>query len=104
MYVKITPSRARVVKSVDTADLKSAAYKTCMPVRFRPRAPKLEKTPINGGFLLDIVITVGAKNKDPMVDEYTFKANIAVGADTNTLINPSLQANLANFGTHYTSG
>jgi hypothetical protein len=64
----------------------------------------LEKTPINGGFLLDIVITVGAKNKDPMVDEYTFKANIAVGADTNTLINPSLQANLANFGTHYTSG
>ena len=39
MYVKITPSRARVVKSVDTADLKSAAYKTGMPVRFRPRAP-----------------------------------------------------------------
>ena len=51
-----------------------------------------------------IGVTVGAKNKDPMVDEYTLKANIAVGADTNTLINPSLQANLANFGTHYTSG
>ena len=33
------PWRARVVKSVDTADLKSAAYKTGMPVRFRPRAP-----------------------------------------------------------------
>jgi len=30
-----------VVKSVDTADLKSAAYKTCMPVRFRPRAPSV---------------------------------------------------------------
>ena len=31
--------RARVVKSVDTADLKSADYKTVVPVRFRPRAP-----------------------------------------------------------------
>ena len=41
MYGKITPSRARVVKSVDTADLKSAAYKTGVPVRFRPRAPFL---------------------------------------------------------------
>jgi len=29
-----------VVKSVDTADLKSAAHKTGMPVRFRPRAPQ----------------------------------------------------------------
>ena len=46
-----------------------------------------------------IGVTVGAKNKDPMVDEYTLKANIAVGADTNTLINPSLQANLANYST-----
>ena len=52
MYGKITPSRARVVKSVDTADLKSAAYKTCMPVRFRPRAPKLDETPFNGGFFM----------------------------------------------------
>jgi hypothetical protein len=46
-----------------------------------------------------IGVSVGAKNKDPMVDEYTYKANIAVGADTNTLINPSLQANLASYGT-----
>jgi hypothetical protein len=46
-----------------------------------------------------IGISAGAKNKDPMVDEYTFKANIAAGADTNALINPSLQANLANYGT-----
>jgi len=30
-----------VVKSVDTADLKSAAHKTGMPVRFRPRAPHI---------------------------------------------------------------
>jgi hypothetical protein len=39
-----------VVKSVDTADLKSAAHKTGMPVRFRPRAPKLKETPLMGGF------------------------------------------------------
>lgn len=31
---------ARVVKLVDTADLKSAAYKTGVPVRFRFRAPQ----------------------------------------------------------------
>jgi autotransporter-associated beta strand protein len=46
-----------------------------------------------------IGVSVGAKNKDPMVDEYTYKANIAVGADTNTLINPGLQANLASYST-----
>ena len=46
-----------------------------------------------------IGISAGAKNKDPMVDEYTYQANIAAGADTNALINPSLQANLANYGT-----
>jgi outer membrane autotransporter protein len=46
-----------------------------------------------------IGISVGAKKKDPMVDEYTYQANIAAGADTNALINPSLQANLANYGT-----
>ena len=44
-------------------------------------------------------VSVGAKNKDPMLDDYTYKANIAVGADTNTLINPSLQANLVSYGT-----
>jgi outer membrane autotransporter protein len=44
-------------------------------------------------------ISVGAKQKDPMIDKYTYKANIAVGADTNTLINPSMQANLASYGT-----
>ena len=49
MYGKITPSRARVVKSVDTADLKSAAYKTGVPVRFRPRAPKFHVNPLKKG-------------------------------------------------------
>jgi len=46
-----------------------------------------------------IGLAVGSKNKDPMVDPYTYKVNIAVGADTNTLINPTLTANLASYGT-----
>ena len=44
-------------------------------------------------------VSIGSKNKDPMVDPYTYKVNLAVGADTNTLINPSLTANLAGYGT-----
>ncbi len=44
-------------------------------------------------------LIVGSKNKDPMVDPYTYKFNVGVGADTNTLINPSLSANLASYGT-----
>ena len=37
---------ARVVKLVDTSDLKSAAYlKRGVPVRFRPRAPVSQATP-----------------------------------------------------------
>lgn len=46
-----------------------------------------------------IGLVLGSKNKDPMVDKYTYKVNVAVGADTNTLINPSLSANLASYGT-----
>ncbi len=34
-----------------------------------------------------------------MNEPYTYRVNLAVGADTNTLINPSLTANLASFGT-----
>jgi len=44
-----------------------------------------------------IGISVGSKNKDPMVDAYTYKVNIAVGGDTNSLINPSLTATLSSF-------
>jgi hypothetical protein len=44
-------------------------------------------------------VSVGSKQKDPMNEPYTFKANVAVGADTNVLINPSLTGNLAGYGT-----
>jgi hypothetical protein len=46
-----------------------------------------------------IGLAVGSKNKDPMHDLYTYNVNVAVGADTNTLINPTLNANLAGYGT-----
>ena len=45
-------------------------------------------------------VSAGSLNKDPMVDDYTYSVNLAVGADTNTLINPILTANLAGFGTN----
>ena len=47
-----------------------------------------------------IGLSAGSLNKDPMVDDYTYSVNLAVGADTNTLINPTLTANLAGFGTN----
>jgi hypothetical protein len=34
-----------------------------------------------------------------MAEQSTFRVNVAVGADTNTLINPSLSASLASYGT-----
>ena len=41
---------ARVVELVDTTDLKSVAPKPSVPVRFRSRAPRFEKTALNGCF------------------------------------------------------
>jgi len=44
-------------------------------------------------------LVVGSTNKDPVRDPYTYKVNVAVGADTNTLLNPTLNASLASYGT-----
>jgi outer membrane autotransporter protein len=46
-----------------------------------------------------IGISAGSQAKDPMTEPYTYKVNLAVGTDTNTLINPTLNANLASYGT-----
>ncbi len=46
-----------------------------------------------------IGLALGSKNKDSMAEQSTFRVNVAVGADTNTLINPSLSASLASYGT-----
>jgi outer membrane autotransporter protein len=44
-------------------------------------------------------LTLSGKELDPMKASYTYRANLGVGADTNTLINPTLNATLAGFGT-----
>ena len=46
-----------------------------------------------------IGISAGSQSKDPMTETYTYKVNLAVGTDTNALINPTLNANLASYGT-----
>ena len=44
-------------------------------------------------------VSLGSKNKNPMSEPFTYKVNLAVGADTNSLINPTLNTNLAGYGT-----
>jgi len=46
-----------------------------------------------------IGLALGSKSKDSMAEQSTYRVNVAVGADTNTLINPSLSASLASYGT-----
>lgn len=54
----------------------------------------------SGNGLLGVLgLTVSGKDLDPMKASYTYRANLGVGADTNTLINPTLNATLAGFGT-----
>ena len=48
---------ARVVKLVDTTDLKSVASKTGVPVRFRFRAPHYKKRSLFGLFFLRLILS-----------------------------------------------
>jgi autotransporter-associated beta strand protein len=42
-------------------------------------------------------VAAGSLNKDPLKDAYTYRANVAVGADTTGLINPKLNTTLAGY-------
>ena len=42
-------------------------------------------------------IAAGSPDKDPLKDAYTYRANIAVGADTTGLINPTVNTTLAGY-------
>ena len=42
-------------------------------------------------------VAAGSINKDPLKDDYTYRANIAVGADTSGLLNPTLNTTLGGF-------
>ena len=50
-----------------------------------------------------IGLTAGSLNKDPLKDEYTYRANVAVGADTTGLLNPMLNTSLGGFSSSDTT-
>jgi outer membrane autotransporter protein len=48
-------------------------------------------------------LAAGSFNKDPFKDDYTYRANIAVGADTSGLLNPTLNTTLGGFSSSVTT-
>jgi len=50
-----------------------------------------------------IGVAAGSLNKDPLKDEYTYRANIAVGADTSGLLNPTLNTTLGGYSSSVTT-
>jgi len=50
-----------------------------------------------------IGVAAGSLNKDPLKDEYTYRANIAAGADTSGLLNPTLNTTLGGFSSSVTT-
>jgi autotransporter-associated beta strand protein len=48
-------------------------------------------------------VAAGSLNKDPLKDDYTYSANIAVGADTLDLLNPTLNTTLGGFSSTVTT-
>jgi outer membrane autotransporter protein len=50
-----------------------------------------------------IGVAAGSSNKDSLKDDYTYRANIAVGADTAGLLNPTLHTTLGGFSSNVTT-
>ena len=50
-----------------------------------------------------IGVAAGSLNKDPLKDEYTYRANVAVGADTSGLLNPTLNTTLGGYSSSVTT-
>ncbi len=50
-----------------------------------------------------IGVAAGSLNKDPLKDDYTYRANIAVGADTSGLLNPTLNTTLGGYSSNVTT-
>jgi outer membrane autotransporter protein len=48
-------------------------------------------------------VAAGSFNKDPLKDDYTYRANIAVGADTSGLLNPTLNTTLGGYSSTVTT-
>ena len=45
-------------------------------------------------------VAAGSKANDPMAEKYTYRAYVAVGADTSGVLNPTLNASIAGIGTN----
>ena len=50
-----------------------------------------------------IGVAAGSLNKDPLKDDFTYRANIAVGADTSGLLNPTLNTTLGGYSSSVTT-
>jgi autotransporter-associated beta strand protein len=50
-----------------------------------------------------IGVAAGSLNKDPLKDELTYRANVAVGADTTGLLNPTLNTTLGGYSSSVTT-
>jgi autotransporter-associated beta strand protein len=50
-----------------------------------------------------IGVAAGSLNKDPLKVRYTYRANLAVGADTSGLLNPTLNTTLGGFSSSVTT-
>ena len=48
-------------------------------------------------------MAAGSLNKDPLKDAYTYRANVAIGADTQGLLNPRLNTTLGGYSTSVTT-
>jgi hypothetical protein len=58
----------------------------------------------NGSALRGVIgVAAGSLNKDPLKDDYTYRANIAVGADTSGLLNPTLNTTLGGYSSSVTT-
>jgi uncharacterized protein with beta-barrel porin domain len=50
-----------------------------------------------------IGVAAGSLNKDPLKDDYTYRANVAVGADTTGLLNPTANTTLGGYSSSVTT-
>jgi autotransporter-associated beta strand protein len=50
-----------------------------------------------------IGVAAGSLNKDPLKDQYTYRVNLAVGADTSGLLNPTLNTTLGSYSSSVTT-
>ena len=64
------------------------------------KASALTVSSYNGNGVRGVVgLTAGSKASDPLREQYTYKANIGVGVDSNGVLSPTLNASLAGQGT-----